>query len=171
MNQYRRRYCILFTLALTVFLGGMCGPAVANASEPDGRETVEATFDLELNQPQSETVYLSDGRTAEIGIRPASAIRPLWDSYYDNASGNWEIYYNSPIIYRHFYITISNHAITNAHSPSYTTFLCTVSGESFNWGSTHATYRLNVDTVGGMGSTVAVIQALMEGTTLHTYAN
>lgn len=104
MNQYRRRYCILFTLALTVFLGGMCGPAVANASEPDGRETVEATFDLELNQPQSETVYLSDGRTAEIGIRPASAIRPLWDSYYDNASGNWEIYYNSPIIYRHFYI-------------------------------------------------------------------
>ena len=102
MNQYRRRYCILFTLALTVFLGGMCGPAVANASEPDGRETVEATFDLELNQPQSETVYLSDGRTAEIGIRPASAIRPLWDSYYDNSSGNWEIYYNSPIIYRIF---------------------------------------------------------------------
>jgi hypothetical protein len=30
---------------------------------------------------------------------------------------------------------------------------------------------LNVDTVGGMGSTVAVLQALMEGTTLHTYAN
>ena len=61
--------------------------------------------DLELNQPQSETVYLSDGRTAEIGIRPASAIRPLWDSYYDNASGNWEILqlpYNLPPFLYHY---------------------------------------------------------------------
>jgi hypothetical protein len=171
MSRRTLSYYALFSLILTMILGCIFGPSTAYAAEPNGQEEVEAAFDLEQYLPQSKTIFLANGEEAEIGIRPVPTIRPMWDSYYSNASGDWEIYYNSPIIYRHFYITIDNHKITRAHSPSYTTFLCSVTGEQFSWSSTVATYRLNIEVTGGMGSTVAALQALMEGTTLHTYAN
>lgn len=171
MDRRTMRCRILIILMLTIFLGCICDSTVAYAAERGSNEVAEADFDLELVQPQSATISLANGDTAEIGIRPVVTIRPMWEETHYNASGNWEIYYNSPIVYRHFYITISNHKITNAHSPSYTTFLCTVSGESFTWNSTEATYRLNVNALADMASTVAVLQAWMDGTTLHTYAN
>ena len=94
----------------------------------------------------------------------------IWDSYYNNASGTWTIYYNSPFIYREFKIKIANSLITSAWGQNYTTIGCTVTNESFIWNSKQATYRLNYESM-GMTSGIAVLQATMEGSTLHTYAN
>lgn len=165
---------ILVAIATIFALSISAVPSTALAGEIRGEISFDgiqsADFDLSIRAEQSKTIDLGDGTTAEIGIRPVSSIIPYWDSYRQNASGSYEIYCNSPIVYRHFYITISNHKITKAHSPSFTAFLCTVSSESFTWNSTVATYRLTVDSF-GLLSTVAVLQAIMEGTTLHTYAN
>lgn len=162
----------LFLLLGITLLGiALCFTRVDSAkAETVAQPEIAVDFDLSKPVSQQKTVTLENGATAVIGARYISdPISPAWDSYYQNASGDWEIYYNSPIIYRHFYITISNHKITRAHSYSYTTFLCSASSESFTWNSTNATYRLGIDVFGG-GSTVAVLQALMEGSTLHTYA-
>ena len=82
----------------------------------------------------------------------------------------WTIYYNSPFIYREFKIKIANSLITSAWGQNYTTIGCTVTNESFIWNSKQATYRLNYESM-GMTSGIAVLQATMEGSTLHTYAN
>lgn len=168
-----KKFSLLFLLAGIALLGIVFSFAHVDTARAETAVQPEIAVDFDLSKPvsQQKTVILENGTTAVIGARYIpDPIAPAWDSYYQNASGDWEIYYNSPIVYRHFYITISNHKITKAHSYSYRTYLCSVSSESFTWNSTNATYRLGID-VFGAGSTVAVLQALMEGTTLHTYAN
>ncbi len=64
----------------------------------------------------------------------------------------------------------SDSLITSAWGQNYTTIGCTVTNESFIWNSKQATYRLNYESM-GMTSGIAVLQATMEGSTLHTYAN
>ena len=171
MSTLKSRVPFFICCILLVSLFVVVAASPAEAAELGNDEFTSADFDISVPRDQKQLIQLEDGSIAELGIRCLGGIAPLWDSYYPNAAGDWEIYYNSPIINRRFYITISNHRITRAHSASYTTFLCTVSSESFTWNSTVATYRLGIDALGGMGSTVAVLQAIMEGTTLHTYAN
>lgn len=127
-------------------------------------------FDLTKGSEQSHQIKLENGTIAVIGIKKANEPSLLWDSYYKNASGTWTIYYNSPVIYREFQIRIANSLITSAWGENYTTIGCTVTNESFKWNSKQATYRLNYESMGA-ASGVAVLQATMEGSTLHTYAN
>lgn len=173
MSTFSKRVLRVPFFVLLVFAGLLAASLVpANALANEVLDTEEMVADFDLSQPidQKKTVVLENGMTAEIGARYIPGIAPHWDSYYQNASGDWEIYYNSPIVARRFYITISNHRIVKAHSPSYTTFLCTVTSEEFSPSSAVVTYRLGISTF-DLASTVAVLQAIMEGSTLHTYAN
>lgn len=84
----------------------------------------------------------------------------------------WNLDYllQQSFFYREFKIKIANSLITSAWGQNYTTIGCTVTNESFIWNSKQATYRLNYESM-GMTSGIAVLQATMEGSTLHTYAN
>lgn len=147
-------------------------PSTAYAAESDAVAISGATqeFDLTKGPEQSHQIKLKDGTVAVIGIKKTNEPSLIWDSYYNNASGTWTIYYNSPFIYREFKIKIANSLITSAWGQNYTTIGCTVTNESFIWNSKQATYRLNYESM-GMTSGIAVLQATMEGSTLHTYAN
>ena len=84
----------------------------------------------------------------------------------------WNLDYllQQSFFYREFKIKIANSLITSTWGQNYSTFGCTVTNESFKWNSKQATYRLNYESM-GVASSVAVLQATMEGSTLHTYAN
>lgn len=147
-------------------------PFSAAASEPLPTNQIgnHASFDLTESSVQTRSYELPNGETATLGLICEDEPSPQWDSRYPNASGTWTVYYNSPVIYREFKIHIANSSITNAWGQNYSTLGCTVTGESFKWNSKQATYRLNYETL-GLASSVAVLQATIEGTTLHTYAN
>ena len=170
ISEKALRVHLLAALMLVGMFAICLAPIRAYADDFLGGNGAVADFDLSQPIDQKKVITLEDGTTAELGARYIAGIAPQWDSYYKNASGDWEIYYNSPFVERRFYITISNHKIVKAHSPSYTTFLCTVTSEDFSSSPTVVTYRLGVSTF-DLASTVAVLQAIMEGTTLHTYAN
>lgn len=167
--------CIVFTCSLT-FPNLAYGDDGALASTSPSQ--IEATFDLAGPAAQEQEVILENGDTAIIGIEriPSAAddagVMPLWDSYYPNATGTWRIYYNSPIIYRQYYISISSsHNITSAWGEAYQSFGCSITGERLTRSSKMASYRLNWVSVAGVASGVAFLDASIEGTTLHTYAN
>lgn len=173
MNTLPNKFSKVPVYVLLVLVGLIVmglAPASAYASEVLDAKGIVADFDLSQPVDQKEIITLENGTTAELGVRYIPSLIPQWDSYYEDASGDWEVYYDSPIVSRRFYITISDHRIVRGHSPSYTTFLCTVTSEDFSWGSTVATYRLGINSF-DLVSTVAVLQAMMEGSTLHTYAN
>lgn len=130
-----------------------------------------ADFDLSKQVNQQKFLRLNDGSSAVMGVRYIpDSITPVWDSYYQNASGNWEIYYYSPIVSRSFFIDISNHKIVNAYDPKYSTLFCTVTSEQFTWNSRSAVYRIGIQSYDSYSS-VLYLKATMEGTTLHTYAD
>lgn len=169
----------LFTAMLSVVLIGLllAAPSTANADpllEPDG---AAASFDISDGESQERVITTSDGQTATIGIEKvggpdATEIVPAWDSYYPNAVGQWRIYYNNPLIYREYYIYInSSHSITRAWGATYQTLLCVVTGEKLTRSTKSASYRLNWQAMADAASGVALLNATIEGTTLHTYAN
>ena len=103
-------------------------PSTAYAAESDAVAISGATqdFDLTKGPEQSHQIKLKDGTVAVIGIKKTNEPSLIWDSYYNNASGTWTIYYNSPFIYREFKIKIANSLITSAWGQNYTTIGCTV---------------------------------------------
>lgn len=144
--------------------------AYASEINPSTNSVIIHDFDLTSGPEQSHQIKLENGGSAIIGIKRSNEASLLWDSYYKNASGTWTIYYNSPFIYREFQIRIANSLIASAWGQNYSTIGCTVTNESFRWNSKQATYRLNYESM-GIASSVAVLQATMEGSTLHTYAS
>lgn len=73
-------------------------PSTAYAAESDAVAISGATqdFDLTKGPEQSHQIKLKDGTVAVIGIKKTNEPSLIWDSYYNNASGTWTIYYNSP---------------------------------------------------------------------------
>lgn len=90
------------------------------------------------------------------------------NNYYKNATGKYTVYYNSPLVYREFNIDVDDSLITDAWTQNYTTFGGIISKESFSWDSKQATYRLKYQSLWILSGT-AILQATMEGSTLHTY--
>ena len=124
------------------------------------RETVEATFDSELNQPVRDCLSLMAGRQKSVFAQHRRFARcGIHTMTTHLATGR---FITTPIIYRHFIsLLVTTQLLTLIaflyHFPLHSF------GRELQLGVPTA-YRLNVDTVGGMGSTVAVLQALMEGT-------
>ena len=76
-------------------------PSTAYAAESDAVAISGATqdFDLTKGPEQSHQIKLKDGTVAVIGIKKTNEPSLIWDSYYNNASGTWTIYYNSPFYF------------------------------------------------------------------------
>ena len=165
----------VFPLFLFSFL--TIAPRAANATPAELSEPT-ASFDISSGEAQEQTVILDDGWVATIGIKRVDGLdekepaMPCWDSYYPNATGEWLIYFSNPLIYREYYIYIdSSHTITRVWGAYYHSLLCSVTGESLKRSSKSASYRLNWQAMADAASGVALLDATIEGTTLHTYAN
>lgn len=159
-------------LALLLF----AHPSTANA-EPIPANAVGASFDLSEGAAQEREVILNDGRIATIGIEKVggadeSEVVPYWESSYANATGEWRIYCNNPLIYREYYIYISsNHVITRAWGAYYQSLLCAVTGENLSRTSKKASYRLNWVAMADSASGVALLDATIDGTKLRVSGN
>ena len=135
----------------------------------NGEYPANVSFQLKNWASRERTVFLPDGTEGKIGIEYIPTIEPYnaWDSYYQNASGTWRVYYKS-VIFQEFYIKIGNHKITNAWGSNYSVPLGTAS-DSFTWNSTRALQRVNVS-IPGLYTGNVFLGAEMQGTTLHTHA-
>ena len=159
---------LMLVAALSLFTPSI-GFADDFSTDGNGEFPVSISFQLKDRASQEYTVILPDGTESKIGIEYIPTVEPYnaWDSYYQNASGTWRVYYNS-VIFQEFYIKIGNHKITDAWGSNYSVPLGTAS-DYFTWNSTRALQRVNVS-IPGVYTGNVFLGAEMQGTTLHTYA-
>lgn len=168
-NRLSLRVALLLLVATLSLFAPSIGFADDFMTNDNGEYPVSVSFQLKDRASQEYTVVLPNGTESKIGIEYIPTVEPCnaWDSYYQNASGTWRVYYNS-VIFQEFYIKIGNHKITSAWGSNYSVPLGTAS-DSFTWNSTRALQRVNVSIPGGYTGNV-FLGAEMQGTTLHTYA-
>lgn len=98
----------------------------------------------------------------------ASSDQPVvkWETTDECTDGTRTIYYNSPSLYQEFKVKIKDSKIVDAELGSLFTIGATVNAEQVEYTDGHATYRIDLSTL-GRPSRTCLLECEMRGTTLH----
>lgn len=98
----------------------------------------------------------------------ASSDQPIvkWEATDECTDGTRTIYYNSPSLYQEFKVEINNSKIVDAELGDYSTIGATVDAEQVEHTDSHATYRVDLSTL-GRPSRICLLECETRGTTLH----
>lgn len=89
-----------------------------------------------------------------------------WETTDECADGTRTIYYNSPSLYQEFKVKIKDSKIVDAELGSLFTIGATINAEQIEYTDSHATYRVDLSTL-GRPSRTCLLECEMRGTTLH----
>ena len=165
-KTFKKKIALFLTMATLFAVNAL--PVLAEEAPKQEGEFVEVDFDLSKRETQEVEVTLPGGEKGVLGISPVENEGPVPLEYYENASGEWRIYWYTAIVNLEYRINISNHKITDAWGLNYWTIGVTTSGGGVTFASTRACGYVDY-TLFGLGSTRLSVYAQMEGTTLHTY--
>lgn len=100
----------------------------------------------------------------------ASSDQPVvkWETTDECTDGTRTIYYNSPSLYQEFKVKIKDSKIVDAELGSLFTIGATVNAEQVEYTDSHATYRIDLSTL-GRPSRICLLECEIRGTTLHMY--
>lgn len=103
---------------------------------------------------------------AELPI--ASSDQPVvkWETTDECTDGTQTVYYNSPSLYQEFKLKIEDAKIVDAEPSSLLTIGATVNAEQVEHTDSHATYRVDLSTL-GRPSRICLLECEIRGTTLH----
>ena len=98
----------------------------------------------------------------------ASSDQPVvkWEATDECIDGTRTIYYNSPSLYQEFKVKIKGSKIVDAELGSLLTIGATVNAEQVEYTDSHATYRVDLSTL-GRPSRICLLECEIRGTTLH----
>lgn len=98
----------------------------------------------------------------------ASSDQPVvkWEATDECTDGTRTIYYNSPSLYQEFKLKIEDAKIVDAEPSSLLTIGATVNAEQVEHTDSHATYRVDLSTL-GRPSRICLLECEIRGTTLH----
>ena len=98
----------------------------------------------------------------------ASSDQPVvkWEATDECTDGTRTVYYNSPSLYQEFKVKIKNSKIVDAELGVFSTIGATVSAEQVEYADSHATYRVDLSTL-GRPSRTCLLECDISGTTLH----
>lgn len=89
-----------------------------------------------------------------------------WEAPDECADGTRTVYYNSPSLYQELKIEIKDSKIVNAEPGSLLTIGATINAEQVEYTDSHATYRVDLSTL-GRPSRTCLLECEIRGTTLH----
>lgn len=89
-----------------------------------------------------------------------------WETTDECADGTRTIYYNSPSLYQEFKVKIKDSKIVDAELGSLFTIGATINAEQIEYTDSHATYRIDLSTL-GRPSRTCLLECDISGTTLH----
>ena len=98
----------------------------------------------------------------------ASSDQPVvkWEATDECTDGTRTIYYNSPSLYQEFKVKIKDSKIVDAEPGSFLTIGATLNAEQVEYTDSHATYRIDLSTL-GRPSRACLLECDIRGTTLH----
>ena len=98
----------------------------------------------------------------------ASSDQPVvkWEATDECTGGTRAVYYNSPSLYQEFKLKIEDAKIVDAEPSSLLTIGATVNAEQVEHTDSHATYRVDLSTL-GRPSRICLLECEIRGTTLH----
>lgn len=98
----------------------------------------------------------------------ASSDQPVvkWEATDECTGGTRTVYYNSPSLYQAFKLKIEDAKIVDAEPSSLLTIGATVNAEQVEHTDSHATYRVDLSTL-GRPSRICLLECEIRGTTLH----
>ena len=98
----------------------------------------------------------------------ASSDQPVvkWEATDECTGGTRTVYYNSPSLYQEFKLKIEDAKIVDAEPSSLLTIGATVNAEQVEHTDSHATYRVDLSTL-GRPSRICLLECEIRGTTLH----
>ena len=89
-----------------------------------------------------------------------------WEATDECTDGTRTVYYNSPSLYQEFKAKIKDSKIVDAELGSLFTIGATVNAEQVEYTDSHATYRIDLSTL-GRPSRTCLLECDIRGTTLH----
>lgn len=98
----------------------------------------------------------------------ASSDQPVvkWETTDECTDGTRTVYYNSPSLYQEFKLKIEDAKIVDAEPGSLLALGATVNVEQVEHTDSHATYRVDLSTL-GRPSRICLLECEIRGTTLH----
>ena len=98
----------------------------------------------------------------------ASSDQPVvkWETTDECTDGTRTVYYNSPSLYQEFKLKIEDAKIVDAEPGSLLALGATVNAEQVEHTDSHATYRVDLSTL-GRPSRICLLECEIRGTTLH----
>lgn len=98
----------------------------------------------------------------------ASSDQPVvkWEATDECTDGTRTVYYNSPSLYQEFKVKIEDFKIVDAEPGVYLAIGATVNVEQVEYTDSHATYRVDLSTL-GRPSRICLLECEIRGTTLH----
>ena len=98
----------------------------------------------------------------------ASSDQPVvkWEATDECTGGTRTVYYNSPSLYQAFKLKIEDAKIVDAEPSSLLTIGATVNAEQVEHTDSHATYRVDLSTL-GRPSRICLLECEIRDTTLH----
>lgn len=98
----------------------------------------------------------------------ASSDQPVvkWEATDECTDGTRTVYYNSPSLYQDFKVKIKDFKIVDAEPGSLLALGATVNAEQVEHTDSHATYRVDLSTL-GRPSRICLLKCEIRGTTLH----
>ena len=98
----------------------------------------------------------------------ASSDQPVvkWEATDECTDGTRTVYYNSPSLYQDFKVKIKDFKIVDAEPGSLLALGATVNAEQVEHTDSHATYRVDLSTL-GRPSRICLLECEICGTTLH----
>ncbi len=98
----------------------------------------------------------------------ASSDQPVvkWEATDECTDGTRTVYYNSPSLYQDFKVKIKDFKIVDAEPGSLLALGATVNAEQVEHTDSHATYRVDLSTL-GRPSRICLLECEIRGTTLH----
>ena len=98
----------------------------------------------------------------------ASSDHPVvkWEATDECTDGTRTVYYNSPSLYQDFKVKIKDFKIVDAEPGSLLALGATVNAEQVEHTDSHATYRVDLSTL-GRPSRICLLECEICGTTLH----
>lgn len=89
-----------------------------------------------------------------------------WEATDECTDGTRTVYYNSPSLYQDFKVKIKDFKIVDAEPGSLLALGATVNAEQVEHTDSHATYRVDLSTL-GRPSRICLLECEIRGTTLH----
>lgn len=103
---------------------------------------------------------------AELLVASSDQPAVKWEATDECTDGTRTVYYNSPSLYQEFKVKIKDFKIVDAEPGSLLTIGATINAEQVECTDSHATYRVDLSTL-GRPSRICLLECETRGTTLH----